>query len=119
MQAEEEAAEKEEKQKRKRLQNKEILAKADAGQRLDGFSAAKPHIVFRSSAGRRQQMSANNEVRFRLNMRQKRVNDSLAALPPQNIQWNHSRGVLQLAGKNDNNIRSDSLEIKSYDGQLI
>ena len=61
-------------------------------------------------------MSANNEVRFSLDMRQKWVNDSLAALPPQNIQRDNSRGVLQLVGKDDDNMRSDSVEIESYDG---
>ena len=56
-------------------------------------------------------MSANNEVRFSLDMRQKWVNDSLAALPPQNIQRDYPGGVLQRVGKDDNNIRSDSVEI--------
>ena len=52
VQTQEEAAEKEEKQGC-RLQNQEILAKVDAGQRLDGLSTSKPLIIFRSSAGRR------------------------------------------------------------------
>ena len=118
VQTQEEAAEKEEKQGC-RLQNQEILAKVDAGQRLDGLGAPKPLIVFRSSAGRRQQMSTNNEVRFSLDMRQKRFNDSLAALSSQNIQRDYPGGLLQLVGKDNNNIRSDSVEIESYDRQLI
>ena len=64
-------------------------------------------------------MSANNEVRFSLDMRQKRVNDSRAALSSQNIQRDYPGGLLQLVGKDNNNIRSDSVEIESYDRQLI